>query len=398
MSVQYRSSGGTAAATGVTPLSGTVPAGGYYLVQQGAGAGGTEALPTPDATGTINMSGSAFTVWLAQGTTALNPGTGSVTSAPGVVDLLGVNGNTFETTRTGGLSNATSASRTSPDGDVNVAEFTIGAPDPRNSSSTGGGTDPQPQEATIAEIQGDGFTSPLVGSEVVTSGVVTAVPRFLYGFYLQTPGTGGEGTRTSSDGVFVYFPQGSGSIAVEPGDHVQVTGDVAEYAGQTQVVSSQAEVVELSEPAEPVTAYAGAWPASDAEKEALEGMLFDPTGERFTVTNTYSTNQYGEVGLALGDTPLIQPTEVADAQDLAEHRPGPGGCRGDLHRAGGADPGRLAQQPDVPLPADHLGERPGLHHDRAGGLREHPHRGSRGGRGRPERGVVQRAQLLHHAR
>ncbi len=317
MSVQYRSSGGTGAGA-VTELSGTVPAGGYYLIQQAQGSGGTESLPTPDAVGTTAMSGSAFTVWLSSGVDALTPPTGSVGTLPGVVDLLGVNSNTWEgSAKAAGVSNTTSSLRTAPDADQNGAEFTTGAPTPTNSVAGGTDPDPEPTEATIAEIQGDGFTSPLVGTEVVTTGVVTAVPQYLYGFYLQTPGTGGETERTASDGVFVYFPQGSGSITVEPGDHVEVTGDVSEYAGATQVVSSQAEVVELAEPAEPVTAYAGAWPASDAEKEALEGMLFDPTGERFTVTNTYSTNQYGEVGLALGDTPLIQPTEVADAQDLA---------------------------------------------------------------------------------
>lgn len=317
MSVQYRSSGGTGAGA-VTELSGTVPAGGYYLIQQAQGSGGTESLPTPDAVGTTAMSGSAFTVWLSSGVDALTPPTGSVGTLPGVVDLLGVNSNTWEgSAKAAGVSNTTSSSRTAPDADQNGAEFTTGAPTPTNSVAGGTDPDPEPTEATIAEIQGDGFTSPLVGTEVVTTGVVTAVPQYLYGFYLQTPGTGGETERTASDGVFVYFPQGSGSITVEPGDHVEVTGDVSEYAGATQVVSSQAEVVELAEPAEPVMAYAGAWPASDAEKEALEGMLFDPTGERFTVTNTYSTNQYGEVGLALGDTPLIQPTEVADAQDLA---------------------------------------------------------------------------------
>ncbi len=45
-------------------------------------------------------------------------------------------------------------------------------------------------------------------------------------------------------------------------------------------------------------------------------MLFSPQGD-FTVTETYNTNRYGEVGLAVGDTPLIQPTEVVDAQDEA---------------------------------------------------------------------------------
>ncbi len=70
MSVQYRSSGGTGAGA-VTELSGTVPAGGYYLVQQAQGSGGTESLPTPDVVGTTAMSGSAFTVWLSSGTEPL---------------------------------------------------------------------------------------------------------------------------------------------------------------------------------------------------------------------------------------------------------------------------------------------------------------------------------------
>ena len=316
MSIQYRSSGSSAAATGVTPLTGTVPAGGYLLVQQAKGAGGTTPLPTPDVVGNIAMSGSAFTVWLARGTTALTPPASTVTSFPGVVDLLGVNSNTFETAKAPGIGNGTSSSRVAPDRDDNSTEFATGAPTPQNR----GGVEPEPEPdavtATIPEVQGTGTTSPLVGQEVITSGVVTAVPRFLYGFYLQTPGSGAS-AGAASDGLFVYFPQGSGAITVRPGDHVRVTGRVAEHAGATQVESSEAQVEQLAEPAAPATAYAGGWPASDAAKEALEGMLVDVTDQRFTVTSTYSTSQFGEVGLALGDKPLIQPTEVADAQDTA---------------------------------------------------------------------------------
>ncbi len=319
MSVQYRSSASTSAATGVTELSGTVPAGGHYLVQQAQGNGGTQALPTPDATGSVAMSGSAFTVWLAEGTTALTPPAGSLTTVPGVVDLLGVNSNTWEgPTKAAGTANSTSSSRIAPDADHNGAEFVTEAPTPENSSGPGEPEpDPEPTAATIAEIQGTGFESPLVGDAVVTTGVVTAVPELLFGFYLQTPGTG-DGDRAegaASEGVFVYYPFGAGDVTVEPGDHVRVTGEVDEFAGATQVVSSEAEVEQLDASAEPVTAYAGEWPATDAAKESLEGMLFDPTDERFTVTNTFSTNTFGEVGLALGDTPLLQPTEVADAQD-----------------------------------------------------------------------------------
>ncbi len=102
MSVQYRSSASTAAASGVTALSGSVPAGGHYLVQEAAGTGGTTALPTPDATGTIAMSGTAFTVWLATGTAAINPAADGSTVRTGIVDLVGVNSNTFETAKTAG--------------------------------------------------------------------------------------------------------------------------------------------------------------------------------------------------------------------------------------------------------------------------------------------------------
>jgi len=54
-SVQYASSAGTTwQVTSLTSVS--IAPGQYYLVQEGAGAGGTTNLPTPDATGGIAMS------------------------------------------------------------------------------------------------------------------------------------------------------------------------------------------------------------------------------------------------------------------------------------------------------------------------------------------------------
>ena len=58
----------------------------------------------------------------------------------------------------------------------------------------------------IAEVQGTGAASPLVGTDVTTRGVVTAAypAGGFYGFYIQTPGTGAAdldlATRTASDG------------------------------------------------------------------------------------------------------------------------------------------------------------------------------------------------------
>lgn len=54
-SVQYASAAGTSW-TNITNLSGSIPAGGYYLVQQASGGAVGALLPTPDATGTINLS------------------------------------------------------------------------------------------------------------------------------------------------------------------------------------------------------------------------------------------------------------------------------------------------------------------------------------------------------
>ena len=67
-SVQYASQTGTTWTA--TPLSGKVGPGAYYLVQEAMGSGGTTPLPTPDATGTIAMSGTDGKVILASQATA----------------------------------------------------------------------------------------------------------------------------------------------------------------------------------------------------------------------------------------------------------------------------------------------------------------------------------------
>ncbi|MEP9364686.1 ExeM/NucH family extracellular endonuclease [Nocardioides sp. CN2-186] len=317
MSVQYRSSASTAAATGVTTLSGTVPAGGHYLVQEAAGTGGTTALPTPDATGTIAMSGTAFTVWLAAGTTALNPAADGSTARAGIVDLVGVNSNTFETAKTGATANATSASRTAGDTDNNATDFAVGAPSPQNAGTVTPPTDPDPTEATIAEIQGTGDTSPLAGDTVTTEGVVTAAypTGGFNGFYLETPGT--PDTPGASDGIFVYGSAATAKVAI--GDSVEVTGDVSEFQGTTEISGVAADdVTVLADSLGTVTPLAVPWSDLDtpAEKEAHEGELVQPQGD-FTVTDNYDTNYYASFTLASGDKPLVQPTDVADAQDTA---------------------------------------------------------------------------------
>jgi 5'-nucleotidase len=319
-SVQWRSAVGTTAGT-VTPLSGSVPAGKHYLIQEAAGAGGTVDLPAADATGTIAMGGSSGQGWLASTTTPLTPPAGDVVDdagnlPAGIIDFVGVNAGSFETTTAPGMSNTTSSTRnaTGADTDVNSADFTSGAPTPVNSADEVPDA-PGEFEGTIAEIQGTGLVSDKVGDTATTRGVVTAVypSGGFFGYFIQTPGTGAAGldlaTHPASDGIFVRQP--SGAISVTPGQYLEVTGTVTEFAGQTQITVPAADATVLSEaPAPVVTTTTAQLPATEAQRESLEGMRYRPTGG-FTVTNTFSTNTFGEVGLAAGDKPLIQPTEVA---------------------------------------------------------------------------------------
>ncbi|MFS3130490.1 ExeM/NucH family extracellular endonuclease [Nocardioides sp. Bht2] len=332
LSIQYRSATGTAAAGSVTALTGSVPAKSHYLVQMAAGTGGTTALPTPDATGSAAMSGSGFQVWLANGTQALNPPAGNVAGTAEIIDFVGAaaNASSFEGAAGPAPSNTAAVTRTAigTDTDNNGADLSVAAPTP---TSTGGAVEPEPEPdpvaRTIPEIQGTGAVSPYVDTSVITEGVVTAAypSGGLFGFYLQVPGTGGEldlATHTTSQALFVR--QSAGAVAVTPGQQVRVTGVVNEYAGATQVTIANAAAVEVLGAAAPVVPTTTAiWPASDAQKESLEGMLYRPSGD-FTVNNTYygskvgqADARFGEVGLAQGTTPLIQPTEVADAQDAA---------------------------------------------------------------------------------
>ncbi|MCU1264579.1 MAG: hypothetical protein JWM21_897 [Acidobacteria bacterium] len=136
-SVQYTSAGATAAWQ-VTNLNAfTIQPGQYYLVQEAQGAGGTTNLPTPDTTGTIMMGATAANVALVNSTTALAVG---CPVAASVVDLVGYGSTATcrETSPTATLSNTTAAIRNNngcTETDNNSTDFSVGAPNPRNTAA-----------------------------------------------------------------------------------------------------------------------------------------------------------------------------------------------------------------------------------------------------------------------
>jgi 5'-nucleotidase len=322
-SLQYRAPANTTSAFGqVSPLgSKIIPAGGHLLVSGPGNTANSKPLPFVDVTGTITAGAAGGQIALSRSTTPL-PATGTLTDA-NLVDLVGYGTAAVSeggaAAPVGSLTNGITRNAAHADTDDNRADFTSQTATPCGltgcDTGSGPGTPSEPQPAvakTIAEVQGTGTTSPLVGTNVTIKGVVTArYPTGLYdGVYLQTSGSGGgdAGARTSSDGVFVSslsLAQGSAL-----GDFVTVTGTVSESFGLTQVTAPTGGwSVVNGEPHTPVTPATVSFPLTAAARESHEGMLLSVKGD-LTVTNNYTTDRYGDIGLVDGTEPLDTPTNV----------------------------------------------------------------------------------------
>jgi predicted extracellular nuclease len=136
--VQYAPSTGSSW-TNKTTLAGTIQPGHYWLIQEAAGAGGTTNLPTPDNSGSINMSATSSKIALVNNTTTL-----AVTCPTGssIVDFIGYGNTTGNTTNCSETAPAPTLSNTTADlrlnggasdTDNNFNDFVAGAPNPRNS-------------------------------------------------------------------------------------------------------------------------------------------------------------------------------------------------------------------------------------------------------------------------
>lgn len=146
-SIQYASATGTGNFSGPA-LTGSIAPGQYYLIQM-SGSSSSNNLPAPDAVGTITMAAGAGKVALVDGTTSLGCNGGSnvcdATALGRIVDLVGYGtgtsgANFFEGSSpapTIGTSTADfRAGKGCTDSNQNGADFSTGAPAPRNRSTT----------------------------------------------------------------------------------------------------------------------------------------------------------------------------------------------------------------------------------------------------------------------
>ena len=189
-------------------------------------------------------------------------------------------------------------------------------PEPEPSPELGACGDPA---TFIHQVQGSslsesGAASPLVDEVVTVEAVVTGVykdgAKPLNGFFLQEEDADNDADPNSSEGIFVYLPEGT---APTVGQVVRLQGEVAEYYNATQL-SFVSEIVVCSEGATVTPAVLELPLSSRDEFERFEGMLV-ASANPLVVTGNETIAQYGEFWVA--DERIMSPTEIAEPGDAA---------------------------------------------------------------------------------
>ncbi len=177
-------------------------------------------------------------------------------------------------------------------------------------------TDPDPVDPVepgdviaIGAVQGDGDASPMSGDTVTVKGHVVGSfqgENQFDGYWVQDAGDDNDAT---SDGIFIYAP---GGTSLSTGTLVEVTGEVKENFGQTQITQ---DVVTMADdagtPPEPTELTV---PITDPER--FEGMYVTFPNE-LTILEYFNFGRYGEVvvGPERQNTPtaVVEPGPVAAA-------------------------------------------------------------------------------------
>lgn len=339
-SIQYTSSAGTSwSGQKVNLPNVSLGAGKYFLIGLASGANGV-ALPTPDATGTFNMSATAGKILLSSSQTAETAacptsaavvdfvpyGTNACTPfAPGVSNTLALfraasgctwtgsassdfataapaprntvtaanvcgggdgpsatgsatpgsiqagNATTLAATPVSGSNPASSSyvvscNLTAIGGSASFslpatafsASFTLPVATPASSynlpctvtdnlSRTGNFnialtvTAPPPAVKRIYEITGSGASSPLAGTTVTTSGIVTgirATTGSTKGFYIQSAPADQDADPNTSEGLLIFIGSASLPACAAVGNQIQITGTVLDFVSSTAPVGS----------------------------------------------------------------------------------------------------------------------------------------------------------------
>lgn len=162
----------------------------------------------------------------------------------------------------------------------------------------------------IHAIQGNGVSSPEAGNTHTIEGVVVGDfqgSSKLNGFYVQEEDADVDADPATSEGIFVYLFSTTPDVNV--GDVVRITGIVAEFNNETQLVPSASTTLVVGTAAELPSASEVTLPLSAADAlERYEGMRVILT-QTLTVSEHYYLGRYGKMVLSANGRLMI-PTHV----------------------------------------------------------------------------------------
>jgi predicted extracellular nuclease len=288
-------------------LTGSVASGDVYVVAQSLAA--AEILAQADQTNGSGWFNGDDAVVLRKGTTVIDV-IGQIGFDPGTEwgsGLTSTADNTIRRKDTIGCGDANGADVFDPvpqwDG---FATNTFGGLGVHSTTSTGCEPPPPPVAllAEIAEIQGPGLASPVVGLTRRTEGnVVTAV--LSTGFFIQDPTP--DGDPETSEGLFVFT---NSAPTVSVGQEVKVVGTVVEFFNMTEMNPTAITVTGSGSVPTPVTfdeqTPSPLQPQPATEMERYEGMLVR------VINGTVSspTNQFGEASVVAGPERAFRETGI----------------------------------------------------------------------------------------
>jgi predicted extracellular nuclease len=171
----------------------------------------------------------------------------------------------------------------------------------------------------IHEVQGDGASSPLVGTVVAIEGVVVGdfqdtvgANGDLNGFFVQEEDADADANPLTSEGIFVFDGSSAPAVDVSIGDVVRVEGEVSESFNMTQISSTAGVVIQSSGNPLPTAANLALPVASVDDFEASEGMRVT-FPQPLVILEYFNFDRFGEI--VLGSERRLTPT--------AEFEPGP---------------------------------------------------------------------------
>jgi len=372
-SVQYASATGTT--WSVTALTGTISAGGYFLIQEAAGAGGTASLPTPDITDTIAMAATAGKVALVNTSTLLTCGASANDCFPNsaIIDFVGY-GTTANNYEGAGYapapSNTTADLRAgggATDTDDNSADFSTGTPNPRNSASsatatptytptytptptdTGTPTNTATPSPTLTDTGTPTPTSTSTDTPTATS-TATAYPALAV--VINEVAWGGTISSTADEWIELYNPSGlavnlagwtvaslDGSPTITLTGFIPANGyyllertndttiaDVLADQIYTGALTDSGETLQLKDPGgnliDSANGDSGAWPAGSASPNHYSMERINPLAAD-SDSNWASNNGVYRNGLDVGGNPINGTPRQANSTTFPTPTPTP---------------------------------------------------------------------------